>query len=949
MISTKTFFCTFFSLACWSFFAQAQNLEILNQNPPSVKWQELNTAHFRLIFPESYLSQSQKVANILEAAYIPVSQSLGAKPRKYPIILQNQMTVSNGFVSPINHRSEFFTTPPQSPINGSLNWIEGLAVHELRHIAQFERALQDKKINIISKVIGDFGLGFPSLFIPDWFYEGDAVGTETALTASGRGRVPEFDVLLRSQLLTQKPFRYSKAMNGSYRDNVTNHYVMGYFLTSYLKNNHGADVWDKVLGKTFNNFLFARSIRKVTGLKINQLYANAMQEASERWKTRLEENKSTEALHIYAPHHRFYTNYLYPQLLDDGSIVALKNGLGNIPQLVLITTKGEKQSEKVLHTLGNWNDSDKLSIANNQLLWTEFELDPRWMMRNYSILKTFDLNTKTTKSLTHKTRYFAPAFSADAQQIVAVEFSEEGMNNLVILDKNGTKIKVLKNPDNDFFQQPVWTADGKSIIYIRQNKAGKCIEMTDVSTEIVTQISNFTHENIVTPIDFGDFVVFTAPYQGSENLFAIHKKSKEQYQITNSKFGAYYPSANTKNKRIVYNEHTPQGKTIADAPTDWKLLENGFKIDEKVQFFGKFMQQEPQNIFANLSIQKYEVKPFKKINNLLRIYGWGPAVTNDASLTNPTVGIISQDLLSNAIVKTGIGYNVAEKSPNYFAKVSYQAWYPILDFGYESGKRSSTMQIDKQLPLDSLRTDQWSYQRIETGFRIPFRFTHSRFNETASIGVHFAHHKVSNYDLPVRKASELFNGAFQTMQYQLSYQKTLKQSSLDVAPRLGFSYSLSYRHTPFGGQLQAEQLGTFVHIYLPGFAKFHAIRLQAGMQKDRSGYQFTAAVPFVRGQSYTLFNTLKVASLDYRFPIFYPDWSIGRIGSIKRFKGNLWADTGLGTVKDKSYNLSSMGFDLTANMGITGLIPDLEIGLRTIYNVDTGAVLFRPLIVNIGF
>jgi hypothetical protein len=65
----------------------------LQQNPPSVRWSKINTPHFRLIFPTTNTEEGQRLANVLETVYEPVSSSLGKNPRKISVLLQNQTTV----------------------------------------------------------------------------------------------------------------------------------------------------------------------------------------------------------------------------------------------------------------------------------------------------------------------------------------------------------------------------------------------------------------------------------------------------------------------------------------------------------------------------------------------------------------------------------------------------------------------------------------------------------------------------------------------------------------------------------------------------------------------------------------------------------------------------------------------------------------------------------------
>ena len=115
--------------------------EVLENNPPSVKWYRVNTPHFKVLYPKGFEDQAQRLANTLEHIRSAEGKSIGAKPRRFPVILQNQSAVSNGFVSIVPKRSEFYTMPPQDyNFVGTNDWLDQLATHEYRHMAQFERS-----------------------------------------------------------------------------------------------------------------------------------------------------------------------------------------------------------------------------------------------------------------------------------------------------------------------------------------------------------------------------------------------------------------------------------------------------------------------------------------------------------------------------------------------------------------------------------------------------------------------------------------------------------------------------------------------------------------------------------------------------------------------------------------------------------------------------------------
>ncbi|WP_240731595.1 hypothetical protein [Hymenobacter radiodurans] len=192
--------------------ARAQILPLLDQNPPSLRWYQVRTPHFQVLYPAGFSAQAQLTARRLEQVYAPVSASLEREPRPLTVILQTQTTIGNGFATVLPRRSEFYTTPPQDPfLTGTLDWLDQLAIHEFRHIVQYDKGLQGIT-KLAYSLFGNGALSTAAIGMPDWFFEGDAVGTETLLTRSGRGRIPNFDISLRANLLAGRRFNYSKAV-----------------------------------------------------------------------------------------------------------------------------------------------------------------------------------------------------------------------------------------------------------------------------------------------------------------------------------------------------------------------------------------------------------------------------------------------------------------------------------------------------------------------------------------------------------------------------------------------------------------------------------------------------------------------------------------------------------------------------------------------------------------
>ena len=171
----------------------AATAQVFGGNPPSLKWRQLNTDTARIIFPMGLDSQAQRVAAIVHQLSQTTLFTIGHTQRKINIVLQNQTTIANGYVELAPFRSEFQLTPEQNSFDlGSLPWEKLLAIHEYRHVQQYNN-FRVGLSGFFYYLFGEGGQSFAnSLAVPNWFWEGDAVYQETLVSDQGRGRLPYF-------------------------------------------------------------------------------------------------------------------------------------------------------------------------------------------------------------------------------------------------------------------------------------------------------------------------------------------------------------------------------------------------------------------------------------------------------------------------------------------------------------------------------------------------------------------------------------------------------------------------------------------------------------------------------------------------------------------------------------------------------------------------------------
>ncbi len=191
-------------------------------DPASFKWRQGKTEHYQLIFPAGTDSLAKKYARYLELVFPYETKTIGhVINRRYPVIIHPGNMLSNGMVAYAPRRMELLSTPSSSYAQ---RWDRQLALHESRHVLQTDKLLQGV-FKPFYYLLGEQVAGFSSFAVPSWFFEGDAVVTETAMSNSGRGRLPEFMMPFRAEMIRGDFFSFDKWYMGSYKDYTSTYYA----------------------------------------------------------------------------------------------------------------------------------------------------------------------------------------------------------------------------------------------------------------------------------------------------------------------------------------------------------------------------------------------------------------------------------------------------------------------------------------------------------------------------------------------------------------------------------------------------------------------------------------------------------------------------------------------------------------------------------------------------
>ncbi|SDX83994.1 hypothetical protein SAMN04488069_103367 [Hymenobacter psychrophilus] len=939
--------------------AAAQTLlPIAQQVPTRVRWYEVRTPHFRVLYPEGFADRARRTAHRLEQVHEPAAASLGAPARPVTVVLQTHTTVGNGFVTLLPRHSEFYTTFPQDPyLVGTLDWLDQLTVHEYRHVVQFDKA--HRGVGQLGYLFGGFGgLGLTTLGVPDWFAEGDAVGTETALTRSGRGRIPNFGAYYRANLLAGRRYSYAEATGGSFRHYVPNHYVLGYYLSTRLKRTAGPTAWGQVLDRYYDfpvyPFSFSDKLRRLTGLRTDDLYRQTTQELDSLWKTQQtgRELTPTRDFPVEATE-KVFTEYQYPQYLTDSTVLALKSGLGHTPRLVEL---GRGQPERTRLVLGLHHNAEQLSVGGGKAAWLEFRNDPRWQQQVYSELRVLDLRTGRLSRPGRRTRYTAAVLSPDGSRLLAVSTDSAYQHRLHLLDaETGRVLRTFANPANEPYLHPRFgagAAGGRTAAVVRLEAAGKRLELLDVESGATQTVLPATNDNISHPQPWQEYVLFNSPRSGQDEVYAVQLGTGAVRPVSSRPVGSYHAAVSPDGQRLAFHEIRAQGSRIVEMPlrpAAWPV--GRADVSPADLYADELTAREPGAATVGPVLPLDSVagpalvaRRYRRLPHAPNLYGWGLVQSPGGS--GLSLGLRAQDVLSTTQAIAGLGYDATERTGRVFADVSYQGLGPVLDFGIENGGRRAAL----LLPNGGVAEDRWRYTRLSVGSRLPLVLTTSKMLTSLTVGAFYQLEQTQGYELPGRYTNEVGRQPLHALLGSLSFSRTLRQSYRDVAPRWGQSLLLTGRDTPFGTGLQARQLAAQGSLFLPGIGLHHAVRLRAGYQyQQQREYRFGAAVFYPRGLPYLSFDRLSSLSGEYRLPLADVHWQLTRLLYVQRLKANLFLDYVRGESGPVRRSYHSAGLDVSAVFNPLRLRTPLELGLRTVYNSYYGTWEVQPLVLNIGF
>ncbi|MBC7901890.1 MAG: hypothetical protein H7Y27_00645, partial [Gemmatimonadaceae bacterium] len=644
---------------------------------PSVKFRQINGEGVRVIYPKGFDSAGLRVAAVVSGLKNLTLPTIGTREQKINIVLQPSTTIANAYVTMGPFRSELYLTPAQNSFDlGSISWLDMLAVHEYRHVQQYNN-FNVGLSRVFRILFGQQGQALANAAaVPNWFWEGDAVFQETLVSTQGRGRVPFFFNDYRALWSEGLDYSYMKLRNGSLRDFVPDHYRLGYMFVTYGRQKYGAGFWKDVTGDAAAYkglfYPFQRAIKKHGNISFNQFRTEAINGFKNESETTPQVNRQR----------RPYMDEEFPAITEDGnSIIYVRSGYKNIPAFVKRSTENGKRTESIIRVRDVSLDNH-FSLKNGKIVYASRRQHPRWGWTDYNELQVLDVATGKQQTLTHRSRYFSPDISGD-NKIIAVDVQPGGKSFLHLLDGNtGALLKAFPNPENYFYTYPRFAGSNRVISAVRTAAGDMTIVSIDLSDGSSVQLTPPGKRIIAFPSVVGDTIFFSATDKKTESVFALVQSQKKLFRVASATGGqgAYQPVFLP--DKLIFSSFTAGG---------FKLQENQVNARGWAEMTEQEWNVEPTDaavltgdvasgkLYSIDSGKSYSEDTYPKLTRPFNFHSLRPLVDDP----NYSFSILGENVLNTLQSELSFTYNRTEQYKQFGFNTVYGGLFPYIRAGVD--------------------------------------------------------------------------------------------------------------------------------------------------------------------------------------------------------------------------------------------------------------------------
>lgn len=539
--------------------ADAQILYESIFRPTNLKWQQIHSPHFKVVFPIGYEKQARRTIEILESELPKTNKLTGGSLKKIPVVINTYNDRSNGYVTPIHFRIEVELPPilGKSLNQGNGDWLSLVMPHELVHASH---GAVFKKWSVYSAL----RLVSPDLYratnfaVPSGHIEGIAVHHESdsVVAGTGRGNYADFTNQFNAVQIEQ-PWTMGQLYFPSQRTQpFGRHYIGGYTFSNWLIEEYGSDIVATIHDKNIRYpFLGMGAILKLeTGKWPKQLYTAFTNTMRSQINQSQAFNSSSQATAINIISNKTAGAFeRRPQWLNENEIVYFGRYYNDVAGLYKVDI-GTQNATLISETAITTDYRYSLNTESNKAYLGVEIIHPIYDATAISTLLEVDLKTGQRSRLHAPKRSYAPEY-VNSSSVFIIQRKEDRSVLLEIDIENDTVlsawdneaihwIAVEKHPllENTF--AVVAQYFGQQALWIIHDKADFANLFERKPLVFIEKKSVFDPEWSAD----GNQLLFSSDISGVRQVYSYNLKSALFQRLTDSAFGAmeaqYSPNTN---------------------------------------------------------------------------------------------------------------------------------------------------------------------------------------------------------------------------------------------------------------------------------------------------------------------------------------------------------------------------------------------------------------------
>jgi hypothetical protein len=549
---------------------------------PRFVWETLDTPHFEVHYHQGMYRYAQKVARAAEESHRRLVPLLDHAPaERTQIVVQDDTDFANGNATPFLYNEiHAYAAPPdsRSTLADFDDNIYELISHEYTHILHLDTVLG------LPQYTNDI---FGKLWItnggqPIWFIEGIATFAESEVSAAGRIRSSEEDMLVRAEVLDGKLPAIDKLSNLPLEwPRGFGQYTVGSRFLTFIRAEYGLgalrDLSHDFAGRAIP-FGLNFSAERVLGLNYLELY----KQFGEQELRRAEELRSgvrAAGESRIEPLTRLGEWVRTPRWSPDGGTLYYTwSGPDRLPEIRAVqpgrccdalaampdaVRPGDRQVV-VLYSDGSGDDG--LSVAPDgrivyarKQVYQQFEL----LQDLYSV----DPSGSDVQRLTRGLRARGPDVGPDGA-IAFLWRRPGGRTAIAELARGSAEPRVLfEDPGGEPVDSPRWSPDGARVAFLHHRDGAWDLRIVSRDGARLTDV---THDRALdrdpawTPD--GRWLLFSSDRTGVYNVYAWSEGTVRQ--VTNVVLGAFEPQPSPDGTQLALVTYSSRGYDVGRMPLD---------------------------------------------------------------------------------------------------------------------------------------------------------------------------------------------------------------------------------------------------------------------------------------------------------------------------------------------------------------------------------------------